>query len=91
MNASQRQAVFTIRLPSEDYEALQAMSFLTGRSMSELTRSAIQASVSRFAASGEVERLYGEAVQAREQAMDKLRKIRDLAAEDVVQHDEPRD
>jgi len=67
---------FTMRLPDEDYEALQAMSLLTGRSMAELVRDAVANSITDFAASSELERRYAEELEARQNAMQKLTELR---------------
>jgi predicted DNA-binding protein len=61
-----------MRLPEEDYEALQAMSLLTGKKMAELVRDAIVDKVTEFARSGDMQdRLEAEA-QLRQAAAAKL-------------------
>lgn len=67
---------FTMRLPDADYEALQAMSLLTGRSMAELVRDAVAGSIMDFAASSELERHYAEELEARQNALQKLTELR---------------
>lgn len=65
-------STFTMRLPEEDYEALQAMSLLTGKKMAELVRDAIVDKVTEFARSGDMQdRLEAEA-QLRQAAAAKL-------------------
>jgi hypothetical protein len=64
---------FTMRLPEEDYEALQAMALLTGRSMAELVRDAVSDSLTRFASSGELTQSFKEELRARELALETLR------------------
>ena len=61
-----------MRLPEEDYEALQAMSLLTGKKMAELVRDAIVDKVTEFARLGDMQdRLEAEA-QLRKAAAAKL-------------------
>lgn len=67
---------FTMRLPDADYEALQAMSLLTGRSMAELVRDAVASSIKDFATSNELERRFAEELEARQHALQKLTEIR---------------
>jgi predicted DNA-binding protein len=67
---------FTMRLPDADYEALQAMSLLTGRAMAELVRDAVAHSITDFAASKELERRYAEELEARQNALRKLTELR---------------
>jgi hypothetical protein len=67
---------FTMRLPDADYEALQAMSLLTGRAMAELVRDAVANSIKDFAGSGELERRYAEELEARQNALQKLTELR---------------
>ncbi len=43
--------VFTLRLPDEDYEALQAMALIEGRSMAELARESIISTTRNYAQS----------------------------------------
>jgi len=62
-----------MRLPDEDYEALQAMALLTGRSMAELVRDAVADSLTKFASSGDLHERYEEERRAREQAVEVLR------------------
>jgi predicted DNA-binding protein len=64
---------FTMRLPEEDYEALQAMSLLTGRSMADLVRDAVSDSLTDFASSSELYQSFKEELRARELAMETLR------------------
>ena len=64
---------FTMRLPAEDYEALQAMSLLTGRSMAELVRDAVSDSLTRFASSGELDQSFKEELRVRESALETLK------------------
>jgi hypothetical protein len=64
---------FTMRLPDEDYEALQAMSLLTGRSMAELVRDAVSDSLTRFASSGELDQSFKEELRVRELALETLK------------------
>ena len=64
---------FTMRLPDEDYEALQAMSLLTGRSMADLVRDAVSDSLTYFASSSELHESFQEELRAREQAMETLK------------------
>jgi len=64
---------FTMRLPDEDYEALQAMSLLTGRSMADLVRDAVSVSLTYFASSSELDQSFKEELRARELAMETLR------------------
>ena len=64
---------FTMRLPDEDYEALQAMSLLTGRSMADLVRDAVSDSLTYFASSSELHQSFQEELRAREQAMETLK------------------
>ena len=64
---------FTMRLPEEDYEALQAMALLTGRSMAELVRDAVSDSLTRFASSGELTQSFKEELRARELALETLK------------------
>ncbi len=64
---------FTMRLPDEDYEALQAMSLLTGRSMADLVRDAVSESLTGFASSSELYQSFKEELRARELAMETLR------------------
>ena len=56
---------FTMRLPDKDYDALQAMSLLTGRSMAELVRDAVADSLTRFASSSELYQSFKEELRAR--------------------------
>jgi predicted DNA-binding protein len=84
---------FTMRLPEEDYEALQAMALLTGRSMAELVRDAVSDSLTRFADSDELAQRVEEEVRQRELALETLRqrlpaKLRD-ASEDPGDSDVP--
>lgn len=69
--------MLSLRLPDDDYEALQAVSLITGRSVSELVREAVASSLRDFAASGEMERRYEEAIRDRKQALDKFLRRRD--------------
>jgi hypothetical protein len=46
---------FTVRLPDNDYAALNAVSVLTGTAMAELVRRAVIGLVTEFASSGESE------------------------------------
>lgn len=64
---------FTMRLPDEDYEALQAMSLLTGRSMADLVRDAVADSLTYFASSNELYQSFKEELRARELAMETLK------------------
>ncbi len=64
---------FTMRLPDEDYAALQAMSLLTGRSMADLVRDAVSESLTDFASSSELDQSFREELRAREQAMETLK------------------
>jgi hypothetical protein len=64
---------FTMRLPDEDYEALQAMSLLTGRSMADLVRDAVSDSLTGFASSSELYQSFKEELRARELAMETLK------------------
>ena len=64
---------FTMRLPDEDYEALQAMSLLTGRSMADLVRDAVSDSLTDFASSSELYQSFKEELRARELAMETLK------------------
>ncbi len=64
---------FTMRLPDEDYEALQAMSLLTGRSMADLVRDAVSESLTCFASSSELYQSFNDELRARELAMETLR------------------
>lgn len=64
---------FTMRLPEEDYEALQAMALLTGRSMADLARDAVSESLTSFVSSGELEQLFKQELRVRESAMETLR------------------
>jgi len=64
---------FTMRLPDEDYEALQAMSLLTGRSMADLVRDAVAESLTYFASSSELDQSFKDELRARELAMETLR------------------
>jgi hypothetical protein len=41
-------STFSLRLADDDYEALQAMALLTGRSMSALVRAAVAETLVRF-------------------------------------------
>lgn len=66
-------STFTMRLPDEDYEALQAMSLLTGRSMADLVRDAVSDSLTYFASSSELHQSFKEELRAREQAMETLK------------------
>ena len=63
---------FTMRLPDEDYEALQAMALLTGQPMAELVRDAIVDKVTGFASSGEMQELMDAEARARDAAAAKL-------------------
>lgn len=67
---------FTMRLPEADYEALQAMSLLTGRAMAELVRDAVANSIKDFATSSELERRFAQEVEARQHALQKLTELR---------------
>jgi hypothetical protein len=62
-----------MRLPDEDYEALQAMSLLTGRSMADLVRDAVADSLTYFASSNELYQSFKEELRARELAMETLK------------------
>jgi hypothetical protein len=62
-----------MRLPDEDYEALQAMSLLTGRSMADLVRDAVSESLTYFASSSELYQSFKEELRARELAMETLK------------------
>src|SRR5580698_10725377 len=64
---------FTMRLPDEDYEDLQAMALLTGQSMAELVRDAVSASLTNFA-SNKLDQRYTEELKARNLAFEKLKK-----------------
>jgi hypothetical protein len=64
---------FTMRLPDRDYEALQAMALLTGRSMAELVRDAVADSLTNFAKSDDLHERYEAERRAREHARDLLR------------------
>ena len=80
---------FTMRLPDEDYDALQAMSLLTGRSMAELVRDAVADSLTRFAASSELYQSFKEELRAREEALEMLKQrlpaeLRDVAEDPEV-------
>jgi predicted DNA-binding protein len=68
---------FTMRIPDPDYEALQAMSLLTGRPMAELVRDAVSEAITEFAGSAELESRYRAEVKAREDAVERLIKLRD--------------
>src|SRR5262245_54139331 len=68
-----RMPTFTMRLPDEDYEALQAMSLLTGRSMADLVRDAVSDSLTGFASSSELYQSFKEELRARELAMETLK------------------
>lgn len=46
-------AIFTMRMPDEDYEALRAISLLTGKSMSELIRETAIKTIQQYATSGD--------------------------------------
>jgi hypothetical protein len=75
---------FTMRLPEEDYEALQAVALLTGRSMAELVRDAVSESLTRFASSDDLDKSFNEELRQREMALETLRqrlpaKVRDGA------------
>lgn len=61
-----------MRLPDEDYEALQAMALLTGRPMAELVREAVTSSIEEFASSSELELQFAAELKAREVALQKL-------------------
>lgn len=64
---------FTMRLSDEDYEALQAMSLLTGRPMAQLVRDAVASSITSFTESTDFERRYRAELRARRSALEKLR------------------
>jgi hypothetical protein len=64
---------FTMRLTDEDYEALQAMALLTGRSMADLVRDAVSGSLTYFASSSELYRSFKDELRARELAMETLK------------------
>jgi predicted DNA-binding protein len=64
---------FTMRLPDEDYEALQAMALLTGRPMAELVRDAVADSLTKFASSKDLREHYEQELRVREQAVELLR------------------
>src|SRR5579859_1176764 len=68
-----RMPTFTMRLPDEDYQALQAMSLLTGRSMADLVRDAVSESLTYFASSGELDQSFKEELRVRELAVETLR------------------
>ncbi len=50
-------ANFTMRMPQDEYDALEAMSLLTGRSMAVLCREAIDETLTEFADENLVEEL----------------------------------
>lgn len=62
-------ATFTMRLPDKDYEALQAVALLTGRTMAEVARDAIVKDLDAFASSEKVKQELAEATRKRELAM----------------------
>jgi hypothetical protein len=64
---------FTMRLPAEDYEDLQAMSLLTGRSMAELVRDAVSATLADFASPSNLDQRYEEELRARDLAFARLK------------------
>jgi hypothetical protein len=64
---------FTMRLPEEDYEDLQAMALLTGRSMAELVRDAVAASLTDFASPDNLDQRYEEELRARDLAFARLK------------------
>jgi predicted DNA-binding protein len=63
---------FTMRLPDSDYEALQAMALLLGKSMSEIVRAAIAESVNAFATSEDVRARLEEDIERRRQAATRI-------------------
>jgi predicted transcriptional regulator len=63
---------FTLRLPEADYEALQAMALLLGKSMSELARDAIADKVDRFAQSKDARERLEEDIERRRQAAKRI-------------------
>jgi ribosomal protein L17 len=66
-----------MRLPEEDFQALQAMSLLTGKKMAELVRDAIVDKLIKFARSGDMQnRIEAEARLRRDAAA----KLEDRAA-----------
>jgi Ribbon-helix-helix protein, copG family len=68
-----RMPTFTMRLPDDEYEALQAMSLLTGRSMADLVRDAVSESLTYFASSSELDQSFKDELRARELAVERLR------------------
>lgn len=72
---------FTMRLPDQDYEALQAMALLTGRSMAELVRDAVADSLTNFAQSDDLLKQYEAERLAREHARDLLRQRLEATAD----------
>lgn len=66
-------ATFTMRLQSADYEALQAVALLTGRTMTEVARDALTRGLDSFASSPHTRQEIEEAHRAREAAMRSLR------------------
>lgn len=64
---------FTMRLPDEDYEDLQAIALLTGRSMAELVRDAVSATISDFASPDNLDQRYEEELRARDLAFARLK------------------
>jgi len=61
-----------MRLPDSDYEALQAMALLLGKSMSEIVRAAIAESVNAFATSEDVRARLEEDIERRRQAATRI-------------------
>jgi len=80
---------FTMRLPDEDYEALQAMALLTGRSMADLVRDAVSESLTYFASSSELDQRFKEELRARELALETLKQR--LSADRRDAEDQPAD
>lgn len=64
---------FTMRMPEKDYEALQAMALLTGKTMAELVREAIVEKVARFAESDDADRQIEDEAARRKHALSVIR------------------
>jgi predicted DNA-binding protein len=77
---------FTMRLPDEDYEDLQAMALLTGRSMADLVRDAVAASLTEFASPSNLDQRYEEELRARDQAFERLKQRQATGRREAVGH-----
>jgi predicted DNA-binding protein len=82
-------STFTMRLPDEDYEDLQAMALLTGRSMAELVRDAVSATISDFASPSNLDQRYEEELRARDSAFARLKQRREAARREAVDASTP--